>query len=127
TAQHVYKQTVVLRKHIKDVGRFDCLASTRARTFERTLKKISRVGSNAHAFADVLPRGVQPVLDRARHVDRIQGETAHGRIKEIGFFLRESADYMFDRDVVLIATPRLVQGVLEYPLTAITELVFVCF
>src|SRR5947207_15876365 len=63
TAQHIYKQTVVLRKHIKNVGRFDCLASTGAGTFQRALKKIGRVRSNADAFAEVLPRGTQPVPD----------------------------------------------------------------
>jgi len=66
-------------------------------------------------------------LDRARHINRIQSETAHRGIKKIRLFFRESADNVLDRNVVLIPASRFVHRVLENPLAALAEFVFVCF
>ena len=98
------KQTARVREDFENVCGFDRLASARTRAFHRSLEKVSRIRSDAKAFADVLATAIQTIVDGPCHQVRIKSQAADGRIKKVGFFLSQRADDVLDRDVVLIAT-----------------------
>ena len=76
----------------------------RARALHRALKQIGGVRSDAKAFADVLPRAVQPLVDDLRYHGRVDRQTAHCRVEKVGLFFCQGADDVLDRDIILIAT-----------------------
>src|SRR6266850_10744 len=121
--QHFNQQAVRVRKHIKDVGRFDYLSSPRPRAFHCSLEKIGGVGCNPKSFPDVLARVIQSLVYRPRYHFRIDSEAADGRVEEVRLFFRQSADNVLDRDVVLIAPTGFAQSVLQHALSAVAKFV----
>src|SRR3954449_7260689 len=73
----------------------------------------------------MLPGAVEPFLDQQFDRPRVNREVAHGRCKKILLLTSDRMQDMFDRDIVLIAPTRLVQGGLEDTPAAVAEFVFI--
>jgi hypothetical protein len=76
----------------------------RASALHRPFEKISCIRRNAKPLAHVLSRVVQAIFDGASDCHWIQCQTPHSGIEEVRLLFSETADNVFDRDVILIAT-----------------------
>src|SRR5258708_1822333 len=99
------EQTVVVRKDVKDVSRFDRLPSPRAGAFHCSFEQVGSIGSNAKSLSDMLASVVQTLIDSSGNENGIESQTTDGRVKEIGFLFRQATDDVFDSDVILISPP----------------------
>ena len=125
--EHFDKQTVVVRKYVEDVRGLNRLPSARASALHGSFEKLSCVGSYPDSFTDMLARVIQTFIDSSAHQDGIESKAADGRVKEIRFLFCQATDDVFDGDVILIAPPRFAESVLQYTLSALAKLIFVCF
>jgi hypothetical protein len=126
-AEHAAEDAAVLRESHEEVCGFDGLAPLRTRTLHRALEEIYRLRRDAQAFADVLETVVvQPPLDLHFDMKRVEREVAHGRVEKFGLLRDESMENVFDGNVILVTTLRLLHRVLKNPLPALRETIFIC-
>jgi hypothetical protein len=62
------------------------------------------------------------------HLDhaRVNMQVAHGLIEEVSLLCGKSVKDMLNRNVILVATTRLVQRMLKDALAAVAKFIFIC-